>query len=783
MSPAQRRDKLVDATLELLREHGRSVTTRQIAEAAGVAEGTIFRVVESKEELVDAAIERAFEPGAVVDRIEEIDPSLPLEDRLVLLVSILQQRFLATFGLMRKVGLVRPPDHLHDSPEAVAWRARLVHLLGEVVGEDSDRLAVDTEQFVHTLRLLTFAGSHTHISDGHLLSPEQIVGTVLHGLLRQHDGDSEGHDESRDESTRGGRAMLIRILRTHLAPYKRWLAAIVVLQFTGTVAMLYLPSLNADIIDRGIALGDTDYIVRVGVVMLAVSLLQIVCAVISVACASRTAMSFGRDLRGALFHRIGSFSGREIAQFGAPSLITRNTNDVQQVQMLALLTCSLAVQVPIMMVGGIVMAMREDLGLSWLLAVVVPALFVAVGVVVSQMVPSFRLVQSRIDDVNRILREQISGIRVVRAFVREPRETERFAEANDGLTEVSIRAGRWMATMFPLVMLVVNVSSVAVIWFGGHRVDNGQMQVGALTAFLTYLMQILMSVMMGTFMLMQIPRSAVCADRIAEVLDTRSSVVPPPQGVTALDRPGHLDLEDVSFTYPGAEQPVLCGVDLSARPGQMVAIIGSTGAGKSTLVNLVPRLFDATSGVVRVDGVDIRDIEPEALWSRIGLIPQKAFLFTGTIRSNLLHGRPEATDDELWHALDVAQAKDFVERMPEGLDAPIVQGGTNVSGGQRQRLAIARALVRRPGIYLFDDAFSALDLTTDARLRAALRPETRDATVVVVAQRVSTIRDADLILVLEDGRVIGRGTHDELLASDPTYQEIVASQLTAEEAA
>jgi len=577
--------------------------------------------------------------------------------------------------------------------------------------------------------------------------------------------------------------MLLRILRTHLAPYKPWLAAIVVLQFTATVAMLYLPSLNADIIDKGVAVGDTDYILHTGAVMLGVSLLQILCSVVAVAYSARTAMSFGRDLRAAVFHRVGSFSGREVSQFGAPSLITRNTNDVQQVQMLALLTCSLAVQVPIMMVGGIVMAMREDLGLSWLLAVVVPALFLSVGLVVSQMVPSFRQVQSRIDDVNRILREQISGIRVVRAFVREPRERQRFAEANDGLTDVSIRAGRWMATMFPLVMLVVNISSVAVIWYGGHRVNDGLMQVGALTAFLSYLMQILMSVMMGTFMLMQIPRSAVCADRIAEVLDTEPSVVPPPAGVTELSRHGELELDDVSFTYPGAEQPVLCNVTLSARPGQTVAIIGSTGAGKSTLVNLVPRLFDATSGAVRVDGVDVRDLEPELLWSRIGLVPQKAFLFTGTVRTNLLHGKPDATDDELWHALEVAQARDFVERMPEGLDAPIVQGGTNVSGGQRQRLAIARALVRRPEIYLFDDAFSALDLATDARLRAALRPETRDAIVVVVAQRVSTIRDADLILVLEDGRVVGHGTHAELLADNETYQEIVTSQLTDEEAA
>ncbi len=576
---------------------------------------------------------------------------------------------------------------------------------------------------------------------------------------------------------------LLRLMRTHLAPYRTWLAAIVVLQFTATMAMLYLPSLNADIIDRGVALGDEAYIKRAGMVMLAVSFGQILCSVTAVWFASRTAMAAGRDLRGAVFHRVTSFSGREVTTFGAPSLITRTTNDVQQVQMLTLMTCTMAVQVPIMMVGGILMAMREDFGLSWLLAVVVPVLLLAVAVVVSQMVPSFRLVQERIDEVNRVLREQITGIRVVRAFVREPLETRRFATANDALTDVSITAGRWLATMFPLVMLVVNVASVAVIWFGGQRVDAGQMQVGALTAFLTYLMQILMAVMMGTFMLMMVPRSAVCADRISEVLDTESTVVPPSRPVRDVDVRGHLDLEAVGFTFPGAERPVLRDVTFSARPGQTVAIIGSTGSGKSTLVDLVPRLFDVTAGAVRVDGVDVRRLDPDVLWSRIGLVPQRAFLFSGTIASNLRHGKSDATDAEIWHALDVAQARDFVEAMPEGLDSPVSQGGTNLSGGQRQRIAIARALVRRPEIYLFDDAFSALDLATDARLRAALAPETRDATVVVVAQRVATIRSADLILVLEDGAVVGRGTHEELLADSATYQEIVASQLSAEEVA
>ena len=498
---------------------------------------------------------------------------------------------------------------------------------------------------------------------------------------------------------------------------------------------------------------------------------------------ARTAMAFGRDVRAALFHRVGSFSSREVYQIGAPSLITRNTNDVQQVQMLVLMTCTMMVAAPIMMVGGVLMAMREDLGLSWLLAVCVPLLFLAVGFIISRMVPGFRLMQTRIDAVNRILREQITGIRVVRAFVREPYETRRFGTANADLTAVAVRTGRWMATMFPTVMLILNTSSVAVLWFGGHRVDAGSMQIGALTAFLAYLVQILMSVMMATFMLIMVPRASVCADRIAEVFDTGTSVVPPAAPVTSLEGIGELELRGVQFTYPGADAPVLREVSFTARPGQTTAVIGSTGAGKSTLVNLVPRLFDVTGGEVYVDGVDVRDLEPELLWSRIGLVPQKAYLFSGTVRSNLLYGKPEATDDELWRALEIAQGRDFVEAMPEGLDAPITQGGTNVSGGQRQRLAIARALVRQPEIYLFDDSFSALDLATDARLRAALKPVTTEATVVIVAQRVSTIIDADQILVLEDGEVVGRGRHAELLETCETYQEIVRSQLTAEEAA
>ncbi|SDS44668.1 ATP-binding cassette, subfamily B [Nocardioides scoriae] len=574
--------------------------------------------------------------------------------------------------------------------------------------------------------------------------------------------------------------MLLRLVRTRLRPYRTWLGAVVLLQLVGTMAALYLPSLNADIIDRGVATGDTAYVVRTGGVMLVVALLQVACSIAAVWFSARTAMSFGRDVRRELFHRVGSFSQREVTRFGAPSLITRETNDVQQVQMLVLMSCTLMVTAPIMMVGGVVMAMREDLGLSWLLAVAVPVLVLVIGLIIRRMVPSFRAMQERIDEVNRLLREQITGVRVVRAFVREPYETERFARANGDLTDVSIRAGRWLAAMFPAVMLIANVSSVAVLWFGGHRVEAGQMQVGALTAYLAYLMQILMSVMMGTFMLMMVPRSAVCADRIMEVLDTESSVVPPREPVTELADAGTLRFEHVGFSYPGAASAVVRDVSFEARPGQVVAIIGSTGAGKTTMVDLVPRLVDVTEGRVLVGGVDVRRLDPDVLHRSVGLVPQQAWLFSGTVRSNLAYGRPDATEAELWEALTTAQARDFVEALPEGLDAPVSQGGTNLSGGQRQRLAIARALVRRPLVYLFDDSSSALDLATDARLREALRPVTRDATVLVVAQRVSSIRDADLVLVVEDGAVVGRGTHDELLETCATYQEIVASQLGAE---
>jgi ATP-binding cassette subfamily B protein len=573
--------------------------------------------------------------------------------------------------------------------------------------------------------------------------------------------------------------LLVRLLRTYLAAYRPLLAAVVGLQLVGTLAALYLPSLNADIIDNGVAQGDTRYILRVGMVMLAVSLVQIVASIAAVYFGARSAMGFGRDVRASVFHRVGLFSSREVTDFGAPSLITRSTNDVQQVQMLVLLTCTLMVSAPIMCVGGIIMALREDIGLSWLIVLSVTVLVAAVGTIVSKMIPAFRQMQKKIDEVNRVLREQISGIRVVRAFVREPVEQRRFGTANKDLSDTALRTGRLLAFMFPSVMIVLNVSSVAVLWFGGHRIDAGEMQVGALTAFLSYLMQILMSIMMATFMLVMVPRAAVCAERLTEVLDTEPSVVPPTAPVTERPLRATVELRGVSFSYPGADVPVLCDVSLTARSGEMTAVIGSTGSGKTTLLSLVPRLVDATAGSVLVDGVDVRELDPDVLHHAIGLVPQTSYLFTGTIASNLRYGDADATDNDLWAALRVAQADDFVAALAEGLDAPVAQGGTNFSGGQRQRLAIARAVVRSPEIYLFDDAFSALDLATDARLRIALRPITRKAAVVVVAQRVSTIIDADQIVVLEDGEVVGRGRHDELLDTCPTYVEIVESQRPA----
>jgi ATP-binding cassette subfamily B protein len=547
------------------------------------------------------------------------------------------------------------------------------------------------------------------------------------------------------------------------------------------VAGLYLPTLNADIINNGVVKNDIGYIWRMGGVMLLVTLGQVIFSVTAVYFGSKVAMGFGRDTRRQLFHQVNAFSTREVAVFGAPSLITRITNDVQQVQMLVLMTCTLILGAPFTAIGGVFMAMHQDLGLSRILMVSIPILAVLLSLIISSMVPTFRKMQERIDRINEILREQLTGIRVVRAFVREPEEAQRFSVANDAVTQTALRGGRLQALMFPTATLIVNLSSVAVVWFGADRIAEGTMKPGAMIAFLTYLTQILMSVMMTTWMAALIPRAAVSAERIMEVLETPSSIVIADNPVTELSQTAVLQFDNVSFRYPGAEQPVLHDVSFTVRAGETLAIIGSTGSGKTTLMNLIPRLVDATEGVVSLDGVDVRDLAPEALWSRVGIVPQKPYLFSGTVASNLGYGKENATEEEMWEALRIAQAEDFVRAMPEGLNATIAQGGSNVSGGQRQRLAIARALIRRPEIYLFDDSFSALDLATDARLRAALTPYVQQAVVVVVAQRVSTIRHATKIMVLEDGDCVGFGTHDELLDTCETYQEIVSSQANAQE--
>jgi ATP-binding cassette subfamily B protein len=577
--------------------------------------------------------------------------------------------------------------------------------------------------------------------------------------------------------------VLIRLLRDHLRPYRRPVAAVILLQLVQTLATLYLPTLNADIIDNGVLKGDTGYIIHSGGVMLVVALVQIICAIGAVYLGAQTAMAVGRDIRQAVFSRVMDLSAREVGRFGTPSLITRTTNDVQQVQMLTLMTFTMMVSAPIMCVGGILLALNQNVKLSSLLLVAVPLLAIIVTLIISRMRPLFRLMQERIDGISSVLREQITGVRVVRAFVRDDQERERFAASSTQLLDVSLGTGRLMALMFPSVMLVLNFSSVAVLWFGGHLVASGSMQIGSLTAFLTYLLQILMSVMMATFLFMLVPRAEVCAERIAEVLDTEPDMIQPANPVQLPAARGNLELREVEFRYPGAEEPVLCDISLAARPGKITAIIGGTGSGKTTLLNLIPRLMDATGGSVLVDNVNVRDLDPRVLSDAVGFVPQKPYLFSGTVASNLRYGNQDATDEDLWRALEIAQARDFVEQMPGALDAAIAQGGTSVSGGQRQRLAIARALVHRPEIYLFDDSFSALDYATDAALRAALAHETAEATVVIVAQRVSTIRHADQIVVLEAGRVVATGTHDELMSSDETYREIVLSQLTEQEAA
>ncbi len=577
--------------------------------------------------------------------------------------------------------------------------------------------------------------------------------------------------------------MLVGLLRAYLRPYRRPITAVVVLQLFSTIATLYLPTLNAEIIDNGVVKGDTTYILGAGGVMLAVSVVQMACSVGAVYFGSRTAMAFGRDLRREVFGRVQEFSQREFGRFGTPSLITRTTNDVQQVQMLALLSFTLMVSAPIVGVGSIILALNQNVPLSGLLVIVVPLLGIIVSLIVSKMRPLFRLMQGRIDRVNQVLREQISGVRVIRAFVRDDFERSRFAVANEDLFTVGLGVGRLMGLMFPSVILVIQLASIATLWFGGHLINDGSMQIGALTAFLSYLVQVLMAVMMATFMFVMVPRAEACAERIEEVLGTEPSVLPALNPVPVDQARGLVQISGVEFRYPGAEEPVLRGVDLEARPGEVTAVIGSTGSGKTTLLNLIPRLFDATAGTVTIDGVDVRQVDEDALSGLIGLVPQRAYLFSGTVASNLRYGNPQASDEELWRALEIAQARGFVEAMSDGLSSPISQGGGNVSGGQRQRLAIARALVHRPRVYLFDDSFSALDYATDAALRAALADDTAEATVLIVAQRVSTIRHANRIIVLEAGRVVGAGTHDELMATNPTYGEIVLSQLSVEEAA
>ena len=570
--------------------------------------------------------------------------------------------------------------------------------------------------------------------------------------------------------------MLAGLLREYVRPYRSLVGIVAALQVISTLAALYLPTVNAAIIDDGVAKGDTQTIMRLGGVMLAVSALQVLCAVAAVYFGSRTGMGFGRDLRWAIFDHVTGFSAHETARFGAPSLLTRTTNDVQQIQLLVQLTCTMLITAPIMCIGGIVMALHQDAGLSWLLLVSVPVLAIANYLIVSRMLPIFRRMQKLIDNINRVLREQLSGIRVVRAFAREPVERERFGEANQAVSDAALGAGRWQALLLPVTTLVINLSSVALIWFGGLRIDAGQMQVGSLIAFLSYFMQILMAVMMATFLLILLPRASVCAERITDVLSTRPTITSPPDPVTAAPKAGLVRLESATFSYPGADRPVLEDISLTARPGSVTAIVGSTGSGKSTLVSLICRLYDVTAGSVTVDGVDVRDYDIETLWSTVGLVPQRGYLFSGTVADNLRYGKADATDAEMWEALRVASADSFVRAHADGLGMPVAQGGINFSGGQRQRLAIARAVIRRPTIYLFDDAFSALDVHTDTRVRAALRHVSAESTVIVVSQRISTVAEADCIVVVDDGRVVGAGTHEALIAECAQYAEFADSQ-------
>ncbi|MFJ6415264.1 ABC transporter ATP-binding protein [Paeniglutamicibacter sp. NPDC091659] len=577
--------------------------------------------------------------------------------------------------------------------------------------------------------------------------------------------------------------MLLKLILRYSKPYTGWIVAVLFFQLATTIATLYLPSLNARIIDTGVVKGDTDFIWRTGGVMLAVAFVQVFTAIAAVYFGAKTAMAIGRDLRHSVFESVTSFSAQDVNKFGAATLITRGTNDVQQVQMLVLMGLNFMVSAPIMCIGGIIMAVREDVGLSWLVWVSVPVLIAVVGTLVYFLMPLFRQMQDRIDGINGVLREQITGIRVVRAFVREPHETERFEDANAKLTRIGVKVGNLFVLMFPLIGMILHIATASVLWFGGHRVENNGMEIGALTAFLQYLLQILMAVMMGTFMAMMIPRAIVCAERINEVVTLEPSLTDQTDHVTDMSAPGTVEFRNVTFGYPGAEAPVLNNVSFTAKRGETTAIIGSTGSGKSTLLNLIPRLYDAGEGQVLVGGAPVTELTRAQLSNSVATVPQRPYLFSGTVASNLRFGADAATDEELWEALDVAQAHEFVSAREDGLEGRISQGGTNVSGGQRQRLCIARALAAKPEIYLFDDSFSALDVTTDARLRAALEEPTKDAAVIIVAQRVSTIIGANQILVLDHGEIVARGTHEELLESSETYQEIVTSQLAAEEVA
>lgn len=570
--------------------------------------------------------------------------------------------------------------------------------------------------------------------------------------------------------------MLWALLRRHVQPYRGLLATVATLQVISTLATLYLPTINAAIIDDGVAQGDLRRIVELGALMLGVTALQVVCAVGAVYFGSRAAMGVGRDLRSAVFRHVTGFSAEETARFGAPSLLTRTTNDAQQIQLLVQLTCTMLITAPIMGIGGIAMAVHQNAGLSWLLVVSVPVLALTNYWIVSHLLPIFRRLQRQIDGINRVMREQLTGLRVVRAFAREPFERNRFAEANQDLAGTALEAGRWQALMLPVTTLVINVSSVALIWFGGLRIDAGEMQVGSLIAFLAYFMQILMAVLMATFILVIIPRASVCAERITEVLDTHPAVASPAEPVTLSHIAGEVVFDDATFRYEGADRPVLQRVSLTARPGETTAVVGSTGSGKSTLIAMICRLYDVTSGSVRVDGVDVREIDLDQLWHSVGLVPQRGYLFAGTVADNLLFGKADATEDEMWVALRVAAAEEFVAAHPDGLHMRIAQGGMSLSGGQRQRLAIARAVIRRPAIYLFDDAFSALDVHTDARVRAALADAAAGATVIIVSQRISTVSSADQIVVVDNGSVVGAGTHDELLAGCAAYRELADSQ-------